>query len=92
MEIDMYFLTSYLHTNFLIPPSEVTLARNFRIDFGMSRTEIDEMLEYLEVIFNIKFPARRAPDRYEYVLDLVFYLILYDDFIKDNTHEDSFFY
>ncbi len=88
----MYFLTSYLHTNFLIPPSEVTLAKNFRTDFGLSQEEIEHMLEYLENIFAIKFPLRKAPDKYEYVLDLVFYLILYDDFIKDNTHEDTFFY
>jgi hypothetical protein len=91
MKFDMYFLTSYLHQNFLIPPSEVTLSKNFKTDFGLNREEIDSMLEYLEGVFDIKFPARRTTDRYEYVLDLVFYLILYDDVIKNGNYESTLF-
>ncbi|GGD48225.1 hypothetical protein GCM10011514_10300 [Emticicia aquatilis] len=91
MKFDLYFLTSYLHQNFLIAPSEVTLSKNFKTDFGLNREEIDSMLEYLEGVFDLKFPAKRTPDRYEFVLDLVFYIIIYDDIIKNDNYESSLF-
>lgn len=91
MKFDLYFLTSYLHRNFLIAPSEVTLSKNFKTDFGLNREEIDSMLEYLEGVFDLKFPAKRTPDRYEFVLDLVFYMIIYDDIIKNDNYESSLF-
>lgn len=91
MKFDLYFLTSYLHQNFLIAPSEVTLSKNFKTDFGLNREEIDSMLEYLEGVFDLKFPTKRTPDRYEFVLDLVFYMIIYDDIIKNDNYESSLF-
>ena len=91
MKFDLYFLTSYLHQNFLIAPSEVTLSKNFKTDFGLNREEIDSMLEYLEGVFDLKFPDKRTPDRYEFVLDLVFYMIIYDDIIKNDNYESSLF-
>lgn len=80
-----------MHQNFLIAPSEVTLSKNFKTDFGLNREEIDSMLEYLEGVFDLKFPDKRTPDRYEFVLDLVFYMIIYDDIIKNDNYESSLF-
>jgi hypothetical protein len=91
MKFDMYFLTSYLHQNFLIAPSEVTISKNLKSDFGLNRTEIDTMLEYLEGVFDVKFPVKRSFDAYEYVFDLVFYMIIYDDVIKLDNYESTLF-
>lgn len=80
MEFDSYFLTSYLHKNFLILPAEVTLSKNLRTDFGLSTADMNEMFAYLEEMFDMKFPQKNAPDRYEYVIDLIFYIILHDHY------------
>jgi hypothetical protein len=78
MEFDPYYLTSYLHKNFLIPPTDVTYGKNFKIDFGLSDEEILQMLDYLEGILDMTFSKKNSPQRYEYVLDLIFYIIFHE--------------
>ncbi len=76
MNFDPYLITSYLHQNYLIPPVSVNLTSNLRTDFGLSRIQINEFLEYLDGIFGVTFPIKKAVDNYEYMFEIVFYILI----------------
>lgn len=77
MEFDPFFITSYLYRNFMIPPDKVNYSTNLKKDLNLSRLDILDLLLYLEIIFEVKFPKRKSADQYEYTLDIIFYIVIY---------------
>lgn len=77
MDFDPYFITTYLHQNFLIPPDTVKLSSNLKNDFSLSSIQIDDFLLYLDNLFGVTFPHKQADDRYEYVFEIIFYIIIH---------------
>jgi hypothetical protein len=77
MSFDPYFITSYLHQNFLIPPNSVKLSSNLKVDFRLNQSEIYDFLTYLNGIFDVKFPLKKSDDRYEYLFEIIFYIVIY---------------
>lgn len=83
MDFDPYFITLYLHQNFLIPPESVKLSSNLKEDFKLNRSQIYDFLFYLDGLFGVKFPYKKADDRYEYVFEIVFYIVIHQ--YENNT-------
>ena len=61
----------------MIPPDKVNYSTNLKKDLNLSRLDILDLLLYLEIIFEVKFPKRKSADQYEYTLDIIFYIVIY---------------
>lgn len=61
----------------MIPFNDINYSSNLKSDFGLTSSEVCDFLEYLESIFEVNFPSRKSPDHYEYLIDIIFFIIVF---------------
>jgi hypothetical protein len=61
----------------MIPFHKIKYSTNLRTDIGLTHLELSDFLEYLEQIFEVQFPVKRRADQYEYLLDIIFYIVIF---------------
>jgi hypothetical protein len=77
MSFEPYFISSYLNRNFMIPLHKIKYSTNLKTDFGLNNLELSDFLSYLEQVFEVQFPKTRRADQYEYLLDIIFYIVIF---------------
>lgn len=62
---------------FMVTPDKGKLSSNLKKDSNLSRNQIDDFLLYLDNLFGVTFLYKEADDCYEYVFEIIFYIVVH---------------
>ena len=76
MEFDMCFIKGYLNRMHEVPAYRLGYNTNLRRDLNLNNKEVIEFLQYLESVFEVRFPKKWENQRYEYLSGIALFVII----------------